>query len=68
MFTGLGLWNQDARLENISLSPGNVILYAGANTAGQDGVYFMQRCPDWWAVGWKLSYKSVISASLKDVC
>ena len=46
-FTGRGLWGADDRLNSLPLSAGNIIIYAGGNTDGGDGVYFMKQCPQW---------------------
>ena len=45
--TGQGLWNEEKRFEEISLSAGNTIMYAGGNTDGADGIKFMKLCPQW---------------------
>ena len=45
--TGRDLWNEGKRFEDLPLSPGDKIMYAGGNTEGVDGVLFLNQCPQW---------------------
>ena len=44
---GRDLWNEGKRFEDLPLSPGDKIMYAGGNTEGVDGVLFLNQCPQW---------------------